>query len=110
VAGPLFTTLMGRLCAENRRTTLPLVSAGYVANCFSTFLAKASTRPGCTGHRSITLHVILPASFGSLPSSLVLHFHNSFSELPVVEHEYCGYCVKATALPPFPFPNPSAIS
>ena len=70
--------------------------------------AKASTRPGWTGHLSITLQVTAPAGF--LPSSLFLHFQSSFNELPVVEQEYCGYCVKATARPPLPFPKPSSIS
>lgn len=30
------------------------------------------------------------------PSRRLRHFHSSLRELPVVEHEYCGYCVKAT--------------
>ena len=55
------------------------------------FCANASTRPGCTGHRSITLQVMEPE--GSVleepfPSNRFRHFHSSFSELPVVEHEY----------------------
>ena len=74
----------------------------------SMFWANASTRPGWTGQRSITLQVMEPE--GSLPSNRVRHFHSSFSELPVVEHEYWGYCVNATARPPFPPPKPSLSS
>ena len=81
-----------------------------MASCVSTFWAKASTRPGCTGQRSMTLQVMAPSGSVFLPSKRFLHFHNSFSELPVVLQEYCGYCVKATALPPLPFPNPSSSS
>ena len=111
---PRLTTLIGRLCAEKSKITFFRVSSGYVASVFSMFVAKASTRPWWTGQRSMTLHLIkppeLPASDTFRPSSRFLHFQSSFSELPVVEHEYCGYCVKATALPHLPPPNPSSSS
>ena len=111
---PRLTTLMGRLWAEKSSTAFLLLSSGYVASVASMFRAKASTRPWCVGHRSMTLHLIPPStplsSDSFRPSNRCLHFHSSFSELPVVEHEYCGYCVKATALPPLPFPNPSSSS
>lgn len=111
---PLFTTLMGKLWAEKSKTTLFRTFSGYVSSCASMFFVNASTSPGWVGHRSITLHLIVPSGLLSasvpFPSSLVRHFHNSFSELPVVEQLYCGYCVKATALPPLPIPNPSSSS
>jgi len=55
-------------------------------------------KPGCVPHRSMTLH------WNSLPDSAALPlpnstlcFHISLKLLPVVEHEYCGYWVKAMA-------------
>src|SRR5215469_6632578 len=105
---PLLTTLMGRLCAENSSMTLSLLSGGYSWRVFSMFVANASTRPGCTGQRSMTLHFMLPDAPASAstpargPSSLFRHFHSSLRLDPVVLQLYCGYCVNATALPPFP--------
>jgi len=53
---PLFTTDMGKLCAENSNTTLFLLSSGYSASFASMFWANASIKPGWTGQRSMTLH------------------------------------------------------
>ena len=41
----------------------------------------------------------ISSPFPLLPSNFPLHFHSSFKLLPVVEHEYCRYCVNATGLP-----------
>ncbi len=106
---PRFTTLMGKLCAENIRSTSLRTSSGYVASCVSIFCANASTSPGCVGHRSMTLHFTPPPS-GSFPSSRIRHFQSSFNELPVVEQLYCGYCVNATARPCFPNPSSNSLT
>ena len=75
-------------------------------SCAVMFWAKAETRPGWVGQRSMTLQVIEPEG-ESCPSRRFRHFQSSFRELPVVEHEYCGYWVNATARPPLPPPKPS---
>lgn len=47
--------------------------------------------PACVGHRSITLQWMLLGF-------LWTYRYIALMLLPVVEHEYCGYCVKATTL------------
>src|SRR4051812_41907411 len=59
---PRLTTDIGRLCAEKRITTSERRSAGYSESLASMLRATASTRPGCVGHLSMTLHWIVPLS------------------------------------------------
>lgn len=52
--------------------------------------------------------MILQSMRDSELSNLSLHLKSSLIELPVVPHEYCGYCEKAITLPRLP--NPSSRS